>query len=189
MRYDEKTLTYFSNPEGFLSESVFAINEDKTGNLWFGTDQGVFKYDGVTKFNGYEFFQYGDDVVKNIEKIYSDSSGNILIYSFPNLFKVSGDSIVAASENNSNTGLINFFRAGGPKAIRSFIDKQGNKWIATHTGIYTIDKKHVDLENATDYRVQFILNPEQPEEARLERKRFTCLEQRPHRTSALCSNG
>ncbi len=46
VRYDEKTLTYFSNPEGFISQSVFAINEDKNGNLWIGTDQGVYKYDG-----------------------------------------------------------------------------------------------------------------------------------------------
>lgn len=46
VRYDEKTLTYFSSPEGFVSESVFAINEDKNGNLWIGTDQGVYYYDG-----------------------------------------------------------------------------------------------------------------------------------------------
>ncbi len=39
-----KTLTYFSTPEGFNSKSVFSIAEDKTGNLWFGTDQGVYKY-------------------------------------------------------------------------------------------------------------------------------------------------
>ncbi len=158
-RFDGKTFVNYTKRDGVGDNSINCLFEDKTGNIWIGT-----KNNGVTKFNGYEFFQYGDDVVKNIEKIYSDSSGNILIYSFPNLFKICGDSIVAASENNSNTGLINFFRAGGPKAIRAFIDKQGNKWIATHTGIYTIDKKYVELENATDYRVQFILNPEQPEE-------------------------
>lgn len=48
VKYDEKTLTYFSNPDGFINTSVFAINEDKKGNLWFGTDQGVYKYDGKT---------------------------------------------------------------------------------------------------------------------------------------------
>ena len=46
VRYDVKTLTYFSDPEGFISKSVYAINEDKNGNLWIGTDQGVYKYDG-----------------------------------------------------------------------------------------------------------------------------------------------
>ncbi|MEZ4903247.1 MAG: two-component regulator propeller domain-containing protein [Spirosomataceae bacterium] len=44
VRYDEKTLTYFSNPDGFYSNSVFAINEDE-GNMWFGTDQGCIKHD------------------------------------------------------------------------------------------------------------------------------------------------
>lgn len=45
VRYDEKTLTYFSNPDGFYNQTVYAINEDKNGNMWFGTDQGVYKYD------------------------------------------------------------------------------------------------------------------------------------------------
>lgn len=45
VRYDEKTLTYFSNPDGFYNQTVYAINEDKDGNMWFGTDQGVYKYD------------------------------------------------------------------------------------------------------------------------------------------------
>ncbi len=48
VRYDGETLTYFSTPEGFISNSVFAINEDKTGNIWIGTDQGVYRYDGNT---------------------------------------------------------------------------------------------------------------------------------------------
>ena len=48
VRYDVKTLTYFSNPDGFNNNTVYAINEDKNGNLWFGTDQGVYKYDGKT---------------------------------------------------------------------------------------------------------------------------------------------
>jgi len=48
VRYDGKTLTYFSHPDGFISNSVFAIHEDKNGNLWFGTDQGVYQYNGTT---------------------------------------------------------------------------------------------------------------------------------------------
>src|SRR5688500_2921682 len=48
VRYDVKTLTYFSNPDGFNNNTVYAINEDKNGNLWFGTDQGVYKFDGKT---------------------------------------------------------------------------------------------------------------------------------------------
>jgi ligand-binding sensor domain-containing protein len=48
VKYDVKTLTYFSNPDGFVSNSVHAIDEDDNGNLWFGTDQGVYKYDGKT---------------------------------------------------------------------------------------------------------------------------------------------
>ena len=54
-RYDEKTLRYFSKSEFFrgnnsvdseYGNSVHAIAEDKKGNIWFGTDHGVIKYDG-----------------------------------------------------------------------------------------------------------------------------------------------
>jgi ligand-binding sensor domain-containing protein len=48
VRYDGKTLTYFSNPDGLHSISVYAINEDQKGNMWFGTDEGVYRYDGKT---------------------------------------------------------------------------------------------------------------------------------------------
>lgn len=49
VRYDKNTLTYFSNPDGFYNNTVYTINEDKQGNIWFGTDQGIYKY-GVKTF-------------------------------------------------------------------------------------------------------------------------------------------
>ncbi len=52
VRYDEKTLTYFSNPDGFYNQTVYAINEDKNGNMWFGTRGfGLSRYDGKTFTN------------------------------------------------------------------------------------------------------------------------------------------
>lgn len=78
VRYDEKTLTYFSNPEGFHSESVFAINEDKTGNLWFGTDQGVYKYDGKI-FRNYNQKDGLNHIDISRKSILVDKSGTIWV--------------------------------------------------------------------------------------------------------------
>ncbi|HQH40951.1 MAG TPA: two-component regulator propeller domain-containing protein [Bacteroidales bacterium] len=47
VRYDTKTLTYFSTPGGTKATTVHSITEDNKGNIWLGTeDQGVYKYDG-----------------------------------------------------------------------------------------------------------------------------------------------
>ncbi|MBL7798227.1 MAG: regulator [Saprospiraceae bacterium] len=78
VRYDVKSLTYFSNHDGFNSGSVHAINEDKDGNLWFGTDEGVYKYDGIT------FRNYGKkDGLNHIDisrkSILVDKSGGIWV--------------------------------------------------------------------------------------------------------------
>ena len=73
-----KTLTYFSTPEGFISNSVFAINEDKMGNIWIGTDQGVYRYDGNTfkNFNQKDGLNHIDISRKGI---LVDKSGTIWV--------------------------------------------------------------------------------------------------------------
>ena len=40
-RYDGKSFTTFSTSQGLANNIVWSITEDKTGNLWFGTDDGV----------------------------------------------------------------------------------------------------------------------------------------------------
>lgn len=42
----------FSNKEGFNQNTINAIDQDKYGFLWFGTPNGLIKYDG------YEFETY-----------------------------------------------------------------------------------------------------------------------------------
>ena len=46
---------YFSHigmEDGLSHSTIFAINQDKEGNLWFAT------YDGVNKYDGYNFTVY-----------------------------------------------------------------------------------------------------------------------------------
>ncbi len=41
-----KNFRYFNKESGFPSKSIFAIEEDYAGNIYFGTLDGVFRYDG-----------------------------------------------------------------------------------------------------------------------------------------------
>ena len=66
---------YFSHiglKEGLSHSTVFAINQDKEGNLWFAT------YDGVNKYDGYNFTVYRHQYT-NSSSIASDISHCIAV--------------------------------------------------------------------------------------------------------------
>ena len=44
--------THIGLEEGLSHSTIFAINQDKEGNLWFAT------YDGLNKYDGYNFTVY-----------------------------------------------------------------------------------------------------------------------------------
>ena len=47
-RYDGKLFTQFTVKDGLINNTVWSILEDKTGNIWVGTDDGISCYDGKT---------------------------------------------------------------------------------------------------------------------------------------------
>lgn len=44
--YGQESLTHFSKKDGLSSTWIRACTEDKQGNIWFGTDRGLNKFDG-----------------------------------------------------------------------------------------------------------------------------------------------
>lgn len=46
--YDGKTFQNFTTKEGLANDRVTNIYEDKTGTIWFGTEDGASRYDGKT---------------------------------------------------------------------------------------------------------------------------------------------
>ncbi|NPA35520.1 MAG: response regulator [Chlorobi bacterium] len=71
---------HFSNREGFNQNTIVDIAQDKYGFLWFGTPNGIIKYDG------YGFRNYTHDPLNknsisnnNIECLYTDDDGNLWI--------------------------------------------------------------------------------------------------------------
>ena len=48
VRFDGKSLTYFTTSDGLCDNTVVSMAEDKAGNIWFGTHAGVSRFDGQT---------------------------------------------------------------------------------------------------------------------------------------------
>ncbi len=145
VRYDVKTLTYFSNPDGFNNNTVYAINEDKNGNLWFGTDQGVYRYDArLPDWQGKIFRNYNQkDGLSHIDisrkSILVDKSGTIWVGTHGGVFRYdpAADSIGAPS--------FSLFQQLPPINVAGIMeDKSGNIWFASSDkGIFRYDLKTI----------------------------------------------
>ncbi len=139
VRYDEKTLTYFSNPDGFISNSVFAINEDKDGNMWFGTDQGVYKYD-PRQTVGKTFRNYNQkDGLNHLDisrkSILVDKSGTVWVGTHGGVYRYDPE---ADSKGGQSFSL---FRLLPPINVSGIMeDKAGNIWFASsNQGVFRYD--------------------------------------------------
>jgi ligand-binding sensor domain-containing protein len=136
VRYDVKTLTYFSNPEGFINNTVYAINEDKNGNLWFGTDQGVYKYDGKTfrNYNQKDGLLHLDISRKSI---LVDKSGAIWVGTHGGVYQYD------SSADQEGRPCFSVFPLLGAINIAGMMeDKAGNIWFASSDkGVFRYDGK------------------------------------------------
>ncbi len=138
VRYDGKTLTYYSDGEGFRSQSVFAINEDRAGNMWFGTDQGVYKYDGRT-FKVYAQQDGLDHIDISRKGILIDRSGGVWVGTHGGVYQYD-----AAADRS---GLTCFSRSAvfPPMNVAGIMqDRDGNIWVASSDkGVFRYDGKSV----------------------------------------------
>lgn len=130
VRYDEKTLTYFSNPDGFINNSVFAINEDKHENLWFGTDQGVSKYDGKT-FSNYRLGLTESILVDKSGSIWMGTQGGVFLYD-------------STTDSEDGQGFSLFQQLPSMNVTDIMEDKGGNIWFASsNNGVFRYDGKTI----------------------------------------------
>lgn len=100
-RFNGKTFTRFDGIEGLSKNDIYAINEDKNGNIWIGANRlGVYRYDGKeftlfseTDRNDLMPFGYG------IQDILADKKGNLWFGLSGGLFRLKGNSITNVSQN------------------------------------------------------------------------------------------
>jgi ligand-binding sensor domain-containing protein len=138
VRYDSKSLIYFSNPDGFISNSVFAINEDHDGNMWFGTDQGLYKYDGrnfrnYDKRDGLEHVDISRKsiLVDHTGVIWAGTHGGIFIYN-------------PSAEKNGEKSFTRFSLIPRINIAGIMEDHNHNIWFASASdGVYRYDRKNI----------------------------------------------
>ncbi|MEP1777956.1 MAG: two-component regulator propeller domain-containing protein [Reichenbachiella sp.] len=125
-------IQYLDMEQGMISSDVRAIMEDSRGNLWFGTWDGVSKYDGAT------FAHYNTKHGLKGNKVFSileDKKGNIWFgISGGGICKYDGEAFTYYTEEQ---GL-------SSNNVRTIIeDKRGNIWIGTEdAGVSRFDGEH-----------------------------------------------
>jgi PAS domain S-box-containing protein len=107
---------------------IQSIYQDKNGNLWVGTDDGLYRYiQQNNKFNLYENIIEGINLIK-VRAIFEDKSGVLWIGAETGLFQSTGEDkkIRRFQVISTDPGKL------GESNIRSiFEDKSGRLWIGT----------------------------------------------------------
>ncbi|MGB5528360.1 MAG: two-component regulator propeller domain-containing protein, partial [Ignavibacteriaceae bacterium] len=133
-----------STKDGLSNNKVVALLQDKTGFLWFGTE------DGLNRFDGYEFKVYRNNPQdtnsisdNNIWSLFEDSEGNIWVGTKSgelNRYDVKKDIFEhweIKSENIPENSVNEIYR-----------DKNGIVWIGTYqSGLYRLDIKTGKIKN------------------------------------------
>ncbi|GEQ85419.1 hypothetical protein ULMS_09270 [Patiriisocius marinistellae] len=116
--------------------SIFGIDKDKDGNMWFGTIvAGAFRYDGTSFlwFLEKELSTLTDGRVPGVRSIIQDKNGHFWLSNFISKYKVSEDgSSYEKFEGISKS--ITFFDNRIPYFNAGLVDNFGNLWMTTYTG-------------------------------------------------------
>lgn len=126
---------HFTTEEGLPSSEVYSSLQDKNGNMWFGTDRGVVRYDGY----GFKTFTTQDGLTDNtVFFLCLDARGRLWMYTFSGrIFYLEGEKILPFKYNelllnNSINKLPNGF----------YVDSLGNVIVALRgNGTISIDKQ------------------------------------------------
>lgn len=137
------TLETWTTEEGLPQNSVLCLVQDKAGYIWFGTQSGLVRFDGVT-FRIYN--RWNTPYLKSdwITVLYEDSSGGLWVGT-----DGGGLSRIKNHEWTSYTvkeGLSNDF-------VRALYgDREGNLWIGTANGLNRLapGKEKIEVLTAGD---------------------------------------
>jgi ligand-binding sensor domain-containing protein/signal transduction histidine kinase len=130
----------FTTEEGLSQNTVRCILQDRRGFLWFGTD------DGLNRFDGYRF-----RVIRNqpdipaglphnrIRALFEDAAGGLWVGTMNGLYRLDRSSgrLVSVSLDGSRSGRAD-------PAIHSFLESSreiGILWIGTSDGLYRLDTR------------------------------------------------
>ena len=134
---DTYAFQHLSRADGLSQASVFAIAQDRSGFMWFGTRNGLNRYDG------YQFKVYKKDTTDNsipaddVRNLYADTQTNHLWI---------GTNYGVSKYNLFSDQFTNYFYSASDSTSissnvirRIFRDSKGRLWIGTAMGVNLYD--------------------------------------------------
>src|SRR5690242_12756020 len=119
----------YKNKDGLSSGNIKAMLKDRHGFMWFGTDDGLNRFDGVN-FTVYKHDEADSTTIggDNISALYEDPSGNLWIGTNQSL-----------SLYNRSTDKFSSYTFMGGCAVRTISsDHSGNLWVGAFSGLYKL---------------------------------------------------
>lgn len=124
---DEKDLSY-------SPYTVFGIDKDKNGNIWFGTVlAGAFRYDGKSFLwvAEKELSRLEDGSEPGVRSMVEDTNGDMWLSNFMSKYRITPNNYEKlVGVDLSNTSFANRF----PYFNSGLIDNNGNLWMTTYGG-------------------------------------------------------
>jgi signal transduction histidine kinase/ligand-binding sensor domain-containing protein/DNA-binding response OmpR family regulator len=136
---EEINFTSITIKDGLSSNTVAAILKDRYGFMWFGTEDGLDKFDG-TNFKIYRYRPNDTSSLQSNEilSLYEDKAGNLWV-------ATSGGSL--SLYNRKKDAFINFPAGEKPGLIANNVildvcsDFEGKIWVAHYSGVNIVDPK------------------------------------------------
>lgn len=132
--------THLTNAQGLSQSTVYSIYKDKYGFMWFGTG------DGLNRYDGYKFTVYRSDP-KNPHTLRSNQVNVIMEDKEGNLWVGTNNGSLSLYDRDKDH-FINFIAdEKNPHALSNgnvnsiFEDSYGNFWVGTYKGLNQFDHK------------------------------------------------
>ncbi len=136
-RYDGKSFINFTTKDGLCNNNVGAIIQDKAGNILFGTNSGICRYDGN------KFTKYPVPDTLNITCMLEDKDGNLWFGAMnKGIYRYDGTNLTNFLYKYEHP----FFGDKYEKLISDIIqDKNGNIWFSSWNGggVWRYDGKNI----------------------------------------------
>ncbi len=130
--------------------SVYSINKDKDGNIWFGTFvAGAFRYDGKSFmwFDEKELSILPDGTAPGVRSIIQDKDGYFWLSNFKSKYKIEANTSEYKKLKGIEKDKPNYFNSG-------IVDKDGNLWMTTYGGgVWIYDGKvlsNLEIKNDSE---------------------------------------
>ncbi len=119
---------HLTTDNGLSSSTVTSIIQDKQGFIWFGT------FDGLNRFDGYDFtvfrhnpYDSGSLISNQVHSLHEDRTGNLWIATSAGLSKYDRDNGIFINYNTQNG-----YNLEETDILDVFIDSRENIWLGTN---------------------------------------------------------